>query len=136
MKYDPNEFKMYKSNVSIDEKIKNEIAKEIASTLGRYGNEIEIAVEKQNKILKELNFFVYINEKYEIEYDDIHSFEKTRQEEIINLIQKYNESYEIAQKYQYYLNIQKEALKLRGFDYDPYKIPLKIKIKRLENIKK
>jgi hypothetical protein len=127
MKFNPKDFTLYKQNVSFDEKMKHEITKEIASTLGRYGNKIETAVEKQRKILEQLKDFVVFNEKQEISCQDIERMQEDKRKEVLYLIQEYNQNYEAAQKYQYYLNIQKEALKLRGFDYDPYNILPRIK---------
>ncbi|RKD29547.1 hypothetical protein [Thermohalobacter berrensis] len=122
------DFYKYRSDLSFDEKLQGELLKEIATTLGRYGNKIENAVKEQRNILEEIKEVIYINEKYQIQNRDINALNNRLKEKVIYLIGKYNESWKTATKFQYYLNIQKEALKFRGFDSDPYGILPKLRI--------
>ncbi len=130
MKFDPRDFVSYDKNASFDEKLKNDILKEIASTLGNCGNKIDTAVKRQQKLLEEIQFLINIKEGNKIFYSDLKMLKTEQSKKLYKLVDEYNKNYEIASRYQYYLNVQKEALNFRGFDYDPYKILPKIKIQK------
>lgn len=115
----------FRLGLSMNDGIAKEVASEIASTLGIYGKMIEYCVREQNRLIEQIRAKAGFLKKNEVDV----SFSKEKSS-IAELVDEYNENQKAAQKYQYYLNIQKEALGFRGFDYDPYNIPPKISIVR------
>lgn len=122
MTYDYEYLKKFRSDESFDEKIKNEIYKEIANTLGNYGDIIDKAVKNQNELLCEIKKLVFVNNKNRINLKQLEKLDEKEKIKVYKLIDTYNKNYYIAEKYQYYMNVQKEALNFRGFNYDPYNI--------------
>lgn len=106
------------------DKIAMEVAGEIANTLGLYGRIVKICVNEQKRLIDEIKEVVELDEN-----NEICELKDGEYAYVAKLIDEYNENHNVAKKYQHYLNIQKEALGFRGFNYDPYSIMRKIKKK-------
>lgn len=128
MAYNPADYVKYSSKLNFEQKIMHEIKREAASTMGRYGKRIDESVKVQKVILDELKELIEVNERFEINEDQLNCLEKALLVKVNKLVKKYNDKQADAELYQYYLNVQKECLNLKVFNRNPYGILPKLKI--------